>query len=291
MALSMTGFGKSNCELKEKTIQIEIRSLNSKQMDAQLRIPSYFREKELEIRNLLAKYLIRGKIDLTINEDISNDPRQAILNEKVIKAYFEQIQQIFQPLGIQASHENVIQAILRLPEAIKYQQPEILNEWSTIVTALEQACMELIKFRKQEGDALTMDITNRINRILALLQEVVPWEQNRMEMIKNNIKKTFTDFASNVSIDSNRFEQELIYYLEKIDITEEKIRLANHCNYFIECMQTDPEPGKKLGFITQEIGREINTLGSKANNSDIQKIVVQMKDELEKIKEQSLNLL
>ena len=287
----MTGFGKATTKTENKAINIEIRSLNSKQLDANIRSASIFREKEIEIKTLISKQLIRGKIDFSIQFDNIGKTTPTIIDKEAFINYFKQLTEIGKTLNINVS-EQTFQNILRFPEVIKADNEELTNkEWSIIKNAISDALNSINTFRKQEGEALEIDFNNRINTIINLQKEVELLEKQRIDKIKTRIKANLDEFIETKNLDTNRFEQELIYYLEKLDITEEKVRLTNHCKYFIETMNTDGAQGKKLGFISQEIGREINTMGSKANDTDIQHIVIKMKDELEKIKEQVLNIL
>ncbi len=291
MLKSMTGFGKATTKTENKAINIEIRSLNSKQLDANIRSASIFREKEIEIKTLISKQLIRGKIDFSIQFDNIGKTTPTIIDKEAFINYFKQLTEIGKTLNINVS-EQTFQNILRFPEVIKADNEELTNkEWSIIKNAISDALNSINTFRKQEGEALEIDFNNRINTIINLQKEVELLEKQRIDKIKTRIKANLDEFIETKNLDTNRFEQELIYYLEKLDITEEKVRLTNHCKYFIETMNTDGAQGKKLGFISQEIGREINTMGSKANDTDIQHIVIKMKDELEKIKEQVLNIL
>ena len=287
----MTGFGKANTKTSTKAVNIEIRSLNSKQLDVNIRVPQIFREKEIQIKNLISKELVRGKIDFSMQFDNIGKTTPTNIDEEAFVNYFNQLTKIGNKLNVDVS-EQTFQNILRFPEVIKADNDELSDdEWAIMSKAISEALVSINNFRSQEGDALTIDFNTRINTIIDLQKEVESLETQRIDKIKNRLKANLDEFIEAKSIDTNRFEQELIYYLEKLDITEEKVRLTNHCKYFIETMNTDGAQGKKLGFISQEIGREINTMGSKANDTDIQHIVIKMKDELEKIKEQVLNIL
>lgn len=281
----MTGFGKSVVTLPGKKITIEIKSLNSKGVDLNVRIPSSLREKELSMRNHVAKTLKRGKIDLSVYVESTGGERSAQLNTPVIEAYMAQLKSI-------ADGENVdlLQMALRLPESIQTER-ETIDETtaSAIMSGLEEAIGTLQDFRLTEGQALAQDFEQRIQTIGQLMETVKTKDQERIPSVRARLLKALEDLAQ--TVDQNRFEQELVYYLEKYDITEEIVRLSNHLKYFITTMNSDESNGKKLGFITQEMGREINTIGSKANDASLQQLVVQMKDELEKIKEQVLNVL
>lgn len=285
MIYSMTGFGKSVVTLPGKKITIEIKSLNSKGVDLNVRIPSSLREKELSMRNHVAKALKRGKIDLSVYVESTGGERSAQLNTPVIEAYMAQLKSI-------ADGENVdlLQMALRLPESIQTER-ETIDETtaSAIMSGLEEAVGTLQDFRLTEGQALAQDFEQRIQTIGQLMETVKTKDQERIPSVRARLLKALEDLAQ--TVDQNRFEQELVYYLEKYDITEEIVRLSNHLKYFITTMNSDESNGKKLGFITQEMGREINTIGSKANDAALQQLVVQMKDELEKIKEQVLNVL
>ncbi|MGB0451727.1 MAG: YicC/YloC family endoribonuclease [Flavobacteriaceae bacterium] len=285
MIYSMTGFGKSVVTLPGKKITIEIKSLNSKGVDLNVRIPSSLREKELSMRNHVAKTLKRGKIDLSVYVESTGGERSAQLNTPVIEAYMAQLKSI-------ADGENVdlLQMALRLPESIQTER-ETIDETtaSAIMSGLEEAVGTLQDFRLTEGQALAQDFEQRIQTIGQLMETVKTKDQERIPSVRARLLKALEDLAQ--TVDQNRFEQELVYYLEKYDITEETVRLSNHLKYFITTMNSDESNGKKLGFITQEMGREINTIGSKANDASLQQLVVQMKDELEKIKEQVLNVL
>jgi len=292
MLQSMTGFGKAVKEIENKKMTVEIRSLNSKQADMNIKIPALYREKEMDLRNLLVQRLKRGKIELNFWVDEQESTGNVVLNKSVIDNYYQQLKETANHLDRNIEQENILEIIMRMPEVMKTEVKELdEKEWAQILKTVEEALIEIIKFRNQEGEVLQEDFTKRIQKIEDLLLQIEPFEKERVERVKERIKQNFQDNLKDVETDKNRFEQELIYYLEKFDITEEKVRLKNHCKYFMETMSEADSQGKKLGFITQEIGREINTIGSKANHSDIQKIVVQMKDELEKIKEQVLNVL
>jgi len=291
MIRSMTGFGKTEFEVGTKKITLEIKSLNSKQLDINTRVPSMYREKDLEIRRLISEMLTRGKVDFALYLDNLGTESTSRVNAAIIKDYYRQLADVHQELGLEIN-ESIMQSIMRLPETVKMVYDELdETEWLTVRENLVKTLENLNTFRDQEGLALKVDIDANIANILDLLNQVEPFETQRMENVKTKIKESLDALQLNGSLDKNRFEQELIYYMEKLDINEEKVRLANHCSYFTETMNEDEPSGRKLGFIAQEIGREINTLGSKANESNLQRIVVQMKDNLEKIKEQVLNVL
>ncbi len=292
MLKSMTGFGKAVNQFENKKITVEIKSLNSKQADIIAKIPSLYKEKEMELRNMLTKALNRGKIELSVWIDQNNLEKNIKLNKVVIKNYYQQLIEVTESLNRNVDNEQILEIIMRLPDVMKTEVKELdEKEWLIIKQTVIDAISEIEKFRAQEGNVLELDFGQRIKQIQSLLVQIEPFAESRIEKVKERIKQNFKENLKEVDADNNRFEQELIYYLEKLDITEEKVRLSNHCSYFIETMNEDDSQGKKLGFIAQEIGREVNTIGSKANHADIQKIVVQMKDELEKIKEQVLNVL
>lgn len=292
MLKSMTGFGKAVNQFENKKITVEIKSLNSKQADIIAKIPTLYKEKEMELRNMLTKALNRGKIELSVWINQNEAEKNLQLNKSVIKNYYEQLTELAESLNRNVDKEQILDIIMQFPDVMKTEIKELdKNEWLIIKQTVVNALSEIEKFRAQEGKVLESDFGQRIKQIESLLLQIEPFAESRIEKVKERIKQNFKENLKEVDADNNRFEQELIYYLEKLDITEEKVRLAHHCNYFIETMNEKESQGKKLGFIAQEIGREINTIGSKANHSDIQKIVVQMKDELEKIKEQVLNVL
>ena len=290
MVHSMTGYGKAAVELPHKKLTIEIKSLNSKQFDLFTRIPMIYREKEIGLRNWLSKELERGKIDLSFTvEHISKDV-SATIDHTLLKQYHQEITALSHELNISLP-QDWFQTLLRLPDVMK-QDAEELNEeeWSIIEKTIQKAVNELIGFRVQEGEMLRNLLEEKIENIRQLLQEIEPYESERIEKVKSRIHDGLATLE-NKEYDTNRFEQEMIYYIEKLDVNEEKSRLTNHLDYFIETLDEKKSQGKKLGFIAQELGREINTLGSKSNHSDMQRIVVRMKDELEQIKEQILNVL
>ncbi len=282
----MTGFGKSILQLPTKKITIEVKSLNSKNLDLNARIPSQYREKELQMRNTIAKSLVRGKVDFGLYVEITAEETSTKINEAVVKDYIKQLEAID---NTGESTERLKMAV-RMPDALKTVREEIdEEEFKAINKALLDALSEIDGYRTDEGKALEKDFNLRIKNISDLLEKVIAIDPERIEAVKERLHKAISDLKEEV--DQNRFEQELIYYLEKFDITEEKVRLANHVAYFIATLNSSDSNGKKLGFITQEIGREINTIGSKSNYAPMQQLVVQMKDELEKIKEQLLNVL
>lgn len=292
MLISMTGFGKAILELENKKISIEIKSLNSKQLDINTRIPNLYKEKDLVLRNEIKNKLERGKVELSIFIESVGTDKETKINKPIVESYYKQLDELSKELGIELDKEPILQTIVKLPDALKVEYQALdEEEWNKIFAGFKIALAEIMDFRNQEGKALQEDIFARVNNIAKLLEEVPQYEVDRIETVKTRINDNLNDFVEKQNVDKNRFEQEIIYYLEKLDITEEKVRLANHCKYFLETSEVGNSVGKKLGFIAQEIGREINTLGSKANDTNIQKIVIQMKDELEKIKEQLLNVL
>lgn len=292
MLKSMTGFGKAVLELENKKVTIEIKSLNSKQLDIFTRLPNLYKEKDIEIRNLLKTELKRGKVELSIFIESVGSEKEVNINIPIVKEYYRQLTEASNEIGLDTDKEQILQTIMRLPETLKIEHEELNEkEWESIALGIKQALLDIQAFRVQEGTALKEDIYSRIDNITELASQVCQYEPQRVEVVKTRLKDKLQELDEKQSVDENRLEQELIYYIEKLDITEEKVRLANHCKYFLETAKSEENAGKKLGFIAQEIGREINTLGSKANESNIQKIVIQMKDELEKIKEQILNVL
>lgn len=286
----MTGYGKAECEFPRKKITIEIKSLNSKQLDINTRLPNIYKAKDIEIRKLIAEKLVRGKVEMSLYFEQMGEETNASINQAVVKNYYEQLMSVYNDLGL-APGENMIHTIMRMPDAVKVGYDELdEEEWEMIADKINEALDSLNQFREQEGQSLEDDLRNQVAIILQLKEEVTPFEDERIDRIKSRISDALKDIKNNVQNDPNRFEQELIFYLEKLDINEEKVRLSNHCKYFLETLEEDT-PGKKLAFISQEIGREINTMGSKANHAEIQKLVIRMKEALEKIKEQSLNAL
>lgn len=295
MIKSMTGFGKTTVEAGDKKIVIEIKSLNSKQFDLSLRMPNLFKEKEMEIRSMVKERLDRGKMEMSIYYDVASESdKDVAVNSDVIIKYFNQMMAVSERLGFEADKNGLLQTVMRFPDVLQVKSEELdETEWIALRGGVERVLEEIDKFRIQEGKALIKDIIHRIELIQQLSVQVPQFEEKRVEIIRQKLQEKLNEWAEIKNIDQNRLEQELIYYLEKLDITEEKVRLANHCKYFMETIEKEEAPGRKLGFIAQEIGREINTMGSKANDHEIQKLVVRMKDELEKIKEhhQFLNLM
>jgi uncharacterized protein (TIGR00255 family) len=291
MIRSMTGFGKSQVDLPGKIITVEVRSLNSKQLDLNLRAPAVYREKEMAVRNLIAQKMERGKVDITITAESKNEQAISVINKNIALQYMEQLKDLASALP-ENKETDLLSILVRMPDVLKTEREEFSEEeWNLIARSLESALEEADRFRKAEGEILQKEFIFRIGRILSLLDEVEPLEGARVTLIRSKFEMRLEEIRQDKSYDQNRLEQELIYYFEKLDITEEKVRLRKHCDFFILTLDEMESPGKKLGFITQEIGREINTLGSKANDAGIQVIVVQMKDELEKIKEQLANIL
>lgn len=292
MIQSMTGFGKASRIFGNKKITVEVKSLNSKQADLNTRLNSLYREKDIDLRNTVTRRLSHGKIDLTISaEEIASEP-SAHINIDVLTNYRQQLDAVVERLGI-AMPDNMLELMLRMPEVFQNDASKQLSEeeWNTVMEALNDALDQLQSFRLQEGRSLDAMFREKIANITALLAEVEPYEGERVDKIRTRLEENLKTLEERVAIDRNRLEQEMIFYLEKLDINEEKVRLRNHLKYFIETLDNEPEPGKKLGFIAQEMGREINTLGSKSNHSEMQIIVVKMKDQLEQIKEQVLNVL
>ncbi len=291
MLHSMTGYGKAVLELPSKKISIEIKSLNSKQTDLNVRIPYVYNEKELALRSLLSKRLERGKINFFMTSESIGEYSSYSINKDLAAHYFHELSEVAKTVNTKT--EGLLNAVTRLPDVVK-QTSESVNEdeWKEILKAVDKALNKLEEFRLQEGASLEDDFRLRITNILSLLEEVTPFEEGRIERVKTKLNQELVKAVDEGKVDRNRFEQELIFYIEKFDITEEKVRLKKHCDYFNETLDgKQKSKGKKLGFILQEIGREINTLGSKSNEPNMQQIVVQMKDELEKIKEQALNIL
>ncbi len=289
----MTGWGKAVCELPGKKLTIEIKSLNSKQLDLSVRMPSVFKDKELELRNIISEKLLRGKVDITIMMEQTSKQSSAVINADVLKQYYDQLKKIASELDIPIG-EDIMPGLLRMPDVMSSGTEEsVETDWPSVLKAVNEALEGVLKYRLNEGKVLELDFMSRIQIIENLIPEVEVFESRRIQKIRDKILSSLEGMNLNGSMkfDKDRFEQELIYYLEKIDITEEKVRLRNNCHHFNEVALETGVVGKKLGFVVQEIGREINTLGSKANDSDMQKIVVQMKDELEKVKEQLMNIL
>ena len=286
MIQSMTGYGKASLQLQTKKITVELKSLNSKGIDLNTRMPSVYREMELGLRNQISQRLERGKIDFSLYIEVTGEETSSKINVPIIKGYINQMKAVLP----NADETELMKMAVRMPDALKTERDEIdENEWKEIQKVIDEALENIANFRKDEGLSLEKEFKDRIGNILSLMNEAISYDKERIETVKTRLKTALDELQLNV--DQNRFEQELIFYLEKYDITEEKVRLENHLNYFIETLAGKEANGRKLGFITQEMGREINTMGSKSNHTEMQKLVVMMKDELEKIKEQVLNVL
>ncbi len=282
----MTGFGKAFLQLPNKKITVEIKSLNSKGLDLNVRTPSVYREMELQIRNSIAQRLERGKIDFSLYIEVTGEETSAKINVPIVKGYINQMKEVIP----NADETELMKMAVRMPDALKTEREELdKNEWLQIEKVIHEALDNISTFRSDEGVSLEKEFELRISNIENLMNEAVSYDSERVETVKTRLRTALEELKA--TIDENRFEQELIFYLEKYDITEERVRLGNHLKYFLETMKNEEALGRKLGFITQEIGREINTMGSKSNHTEMQKLVVQMKDELEKIKEQVLNVL
>ncbi|GHA36298.1 hypothetical protein GCM10007103_17260 [Salinimicrobium marinum] len=285
MIQSMTGFGKSVLQLPSKKITVEIKSLNSKNLDLNARIPSQYREKELVLRNMISRSLTRGKVDFSVFVESTGEETSATVNAAVVKNYISQLKEI-----VPGDETELLKMAVRMPDALKTEREEIdETEFDSIVEAVEEALNEINEFRSAEGKALEDELRQRNQNIIDLLERVISMDPDRIAGVRERLHKNVSELKENV--DENRFEQELIYYIEKFDITEEKVRLENHLQFFTQNLNSEDSNGKKLAFISQEMGREINTIGSKSNYAPMQQLVVQMKDELEKIKEQLLNVL
>ena len=286
MIQSMTGFGKASLQLPTKKITVEVKSLNSKGLDLNVRMPSVYREMELGLRNIISQKLERGKVDFSIYIEITGEETSSKINVPIVKGYINQMKAVIP----NADETELMKMAVRMPDALKTERDEIdENEWNEILKVVDDAMKNIASFRVDEGKSLENEFIMRIENIRYFMNQAVSMDAERIETVKNRLRTALVELEANV--DENRFEQELIFYLEKYDITEERVRLENHLNYFIETIAGTEANGRKLGFITQEIGREINTMGSKSNHSEMQKLVVMMKDELEKIKEQVLNVL
>lgn len=290
MLQSMTGFGKATAQFQNKKITIELKSLNSKNLDIYARIPSEYKQYEIELRKIIGSNLDRGKIECTITVESNGESTEGRINTDLVKSYYQQTKNIADELNL--STEKILPTLMRMPDIFSAPQVEVSEEeWKAIKTILNEAIKNINNFRLKEGSFLQKEFTDRIQAIQNAFNQVPKFEKERIDSIKTRIENNLVEFVGGDKVDKNRFEQELIYYIEKIDIAEEKHRLQNNLNFFIETLNEEKSQGKKLGFIVQEIGREINTLGSKSYHSDMQKLVVEMKDELEKIKEQILNTL
>ena len=286
----MTGFGKSEVSLPTKKITVEIRSLNSKQLDLSVKLPGIYRSFEFDIRSMAAAGITRGKADISVSIETTATQTSANVNKDVFREYLRQVNDALAYSGVDADYDAIVPVVLRMPDVVSTQQESVSEEERTaLMQAVGEALAHFNSFREQEGATLIADLLRRVENIEEYKRQVEPYEATRAETIKNRIRENLAQLK--VDIDTNRLEQEMIFYIEKLDITEEKVRLTNHCNYFREVAASEESVGRKLGFIAQEMGREINTLGSKANESNMQILVVKMKDELEKIKEQVLNIL
>ena len=286
----MTGFGKSEVVVNGKTFTAEIRSLNSKQLDLSLKLPAAYRELENDIRSLATKHVVRGKVDLLVSVASNETTTASRIDKALFAAYVKQIDEALAYAGIAADYDAIIPTVMKMPNVFSNDVADASEEEKgAIMTAVEGAIAKLEAFRKQEGAILIADLLRRVDLIEQMRNEIIPFEAQRVETVRQRIREGIEKLG--VEVDNNRLEQEMIFYIEKLDITEEKVRLENHCKYFREVANNEEQAGRKLGFIAQEMGREINTTGSKANQHDIQKLVVKMKDELEKIKEQVLNIL
>jgi uncharacterized protein (TIGR00255 family) len=291
MIKSMTGYGKAIAETPQKKITIEIKSLNSKQLDLNTKLPWLYKEKEPEIRNIISQRLDRGKIDFSIFCDTLDGEVATVINKSAVRNYYNQFKEIAAELKIDLD-DQIFSAIMKLPDTLKAEKPEISEtEWENVKNQILESVAMLDLYRIEEGNSIMTDLKKCISKILSLLETVETFELGRITKIKEKLMSLLEDNLGTEKVDKNRFEQEIIYYIEKYDINEEKVRLKTHCDYFIETLKTPSPNGKILNFIAQEIGREVNTIGSKANDASIQKLVVMMKDELEKIKEQTLNVL
>lgn len=290
MIKSMTGFGKGEAMVDDKKIRVELRSLNSKQLDISIKLPGRYRAAEAEMRSIITRELQRGKVDCFVSFEAATAETSAHINREAFKAYAKELREVCSENGVIADSDYFLKAILRMPDVITSEEREVSEaEVAAIIEATKAACDELNNFRVQEGAILIADLLGRIDLIEKYRHEVEQFEGARVETIKNRIRENIEKLQ--LEVDNNRLEQEMIFYIEKLDITEEKVRLDNHCNYFREVAAEEEAPGRKLGFIAQELGREINTMGSKSNEANMQRLVVKMKDELEKIKEQVLNIL
>ena len=290
MIKSMTGFGKGEAMVDDKKIRVELRSLNSKQLDLSIKLPGKYRAAEAEMRSIITRELQRGKVDCFVSFEAATAETSAHINREAFKAYAKELREVCAENAVIADSDYFLKAILRMPDVVTSEEREVSEaELAAIIEATKAACAELNNFRIQEGAILIADLLGRIDLIERYRHEVEQFEGARVETIKNRIRENIEKLQ--LEVDNNRLEQEMIFYIEKLDITEEKVRLDNHCNYFREVSASEEAPGRKLGFIAQELGREINTMGSKSNEANMQRLVVKMKDELEKIKEQVLNIL
>ena len=290
MIKSMTGFGKGEAQYGDKKFRVELRSLNSKQLDLSVKLPGRYRAVEAEVRAIVTRELQRGKVDCFISVEAATAETSAHINREAFKAYLDELREVCDTNLLAPDSDALLRAVLRMPDVVTSEEQEVAaEELAAIVAATQEAAKQLDAFRVQEGAILIADLLRRIELIEGYRHEVEPFEKARVEVIKSRIRENIEKLG--VEVDNNRLEQEMIYYIEKLDITEEKVRLDNHCRYFREVAAEEEAAGRKLGFIAQELGREINTMGSKSNEANMQRLVVQMKDELEKIKEQVLNIL
>ena len=290
MIKSMTGFGKGEAQYGDKKFRVELRSLNSKQLDLSVKLPGRYRAVEAEVRAIVTRELQRGKVDCFISVEAATADTSAHINREAFKAYVDELREVCDTNLLAPDSDALLRAVLRMPDVVTSEEQEVADEeLAAIVAATQEAAKQLDAFRVQEGAILIADLLRRIELIEGYRHEVEPFEKARVEVIKSRIRENIEKLG--VEVDNNRLEQEMIYYIEKLDITEEKVRLDNHCRYFREVAAEEEAAGRKLGFIAQELGREINTMGSKSNEANMQRLVVQMKDELEKIKEQVLNIL
>ncbi len=280
MIRSMTGYGKSILETPQKKITVEVRSLNSKQADLSIKVPWLYKEKEIEIRNMVSRRLERGKIDLYISFDVMDDELVPVINKNSVKSYYKQLSEVAAEIGINPGPE-ALAIIMRLPETLKTEKPELTpEEWKMASKLIEDALEMVDQYRIEEGKALEADLSSSVKKILVLLESIGEFESDRITKVREKLTNSLNETIGSENVDMNRFEQEIIFYLEKLDINEEKVRLSKHCDYFSETLNSPESNGKMLSFISQEMGREINTIGSKANDAGMQKLVVRMKDEL-----------
>ena len=291
LILSMTGFGKSTVYIREKLYTVEIKTLNSKTTDIRLKMPGLLSDREFSIRKFIQDQLVRGRVDLSVYQEGENGSAEFAFNGKLFKMYYDEIQRTTEALGIQDA--DIFSAVMRIPAVVSSGAEQVNEEeWQLVLGAITKASVELTNYRLNEGKVLAQDLQQRVHTIKTAIPRIQAFEAARTERLRERLKRNMEEYLNSDKIDANRFEQEIMYYLERIDITEEKIRLDQHCDYFLDQMiKDDPQVGKVLAFISQEMGREINTLGSKAQDSDIQQVVIMMKDELEKIKEQLANIL
>ena len=291
MQKSMTGFGKAEVKVANKSIVAEVRSLNSKQLDLAVKLPAAYRAVEAEVRSLISKSLVRGKVDVFVSVENGEGQSAYRVDRELLRGYIDQVKEALAYSDVEVGGDALVQSVLRMPGVVSSGEDAAATEQEAeaVVEAVRQATARLDEFRSQEGEILIADLLRRVDKIEAYRAEITPYEKARTEAVRERILEGITKLG--VEVDNNRLEQEMVFYIEKLDITEEKVRLLNHCKYFREVAAEEPQAGRKLGFIAQEMGREINTTGSKANDHDIQKLVVKMKDELEKIKEQVLNIL